>query len=116
MWDRYCRGINAIVFVIDSSDHDKLATSAAELHNLLSKPALDLIPLLVLANKRDMPKALTVDEVIEQMYLNYLESGAKRHSRLDSIKGREVSCYSISAKDNLNIEPIISWLVARAKR
>jgi len=103
MWDRYCRGVNAIVFVIDSSDHDKIATSATELHNLLSKPALDLIPLLVLANKRDVPKALTVDEVIEQI-------------RLDSIKGREVSCYSISAKDNVNIEPIISWLVARAKR
>jgi ADP-ribosylation factor-like protein 8 len=65
MWERYCRGVNAIVFVLDSADKDKFETAKNELHNLLLKPQLSNIPLLVLGNKNDLPEALTVEQVIE---------------------------------------------------
>src|SRR3989338_7711414 len=51
MWERYCRGVHAIVYVVDSADHEKFETSKKELHDLLSKPPLAEIPLLVLGNK-----------------------------------------------------------------
>jgi len=32
---------------------------------------------------------------------------------LKKIEGREVSCYSISAKENMNLEAVFKWLIAR---
>jgi hypothetical protein len=54
-------------FVIDAADHDKLDAARTELRNLLDKPQLAEIPVLVLGNKNDLPGALTVEEIIETM-------------------------------------------------
>ena len=32
---------------------------------------------------------------------------------LKKIEGREVSCYSISAKENMNLDAVFKWLIAR---
>ncbi|KAI9863742.1 MAG: hypothetical protein M1824_006339 [Vezdaea acicularis] len=121
MWERYCRGVNAIVydissyaddttdtmtdhgkrFIVDSADKDALPVAKEELHALLEKDALDGIPLLVLGNKTDLPEKLSVDELIEAMDLK-------------SITLREVSCYGISAKEETNLDAVLKWLVARA--
>ncbi|KAF9425678.1 ADP-ribosylation factor-like protein 8B [Podila epigama] len=100
MWERYCRGVNAIVFVIDAADHDKIDAARTELRNLLDKPLLATIPLLVLGNKNDLPGALTVDQIIEVMNLKQIAS-------------REVSCYSISAKNQVNIDITLQWLIKK---
>ncbi|KAF8984055.1 ADP-ribosylation factor-like protein 8B [Podila verticillata] len=102
MWERYCRGVNAIVFVIDAADHDKLDAARTELRNLLDKPQLANIPVLVLGNKNDLPGALTVDQIIEVM-------------NLKQIANREVSCYSISAKNQVNIDITLQWLTKKGK-
>ncbi|KAJ3034789.1 ADP-ribosylation factor-like protein 8B [Rhizophlyctis rosea] len=102
MWERYCRGVNAIVFVVDSADHAKLPAAKTELHTLLEKPQLANIPVLVLGNKNDLPNALSVEEVIEQLGLK-------------SITNREVACYSISAKNATNIDITMNWLIKNAK-
>ncbi len=34
--------------------------------------------------------------------------------RLDKITGREVSCYSISSKNQVNIDVTLRWLTARS--
>ena len=39
MWERYCRGVQAIVFVVDSADLDSLGAAKEELHTLLAKPS-----------------------------------------------------------------------------
>jgi ADP-ribosylation factor-like protein 8 len=67
MWERYCRGVNAIVFMVDAADLDKLEASRNELHSLLDKPQLVGIPVLVLGNKRDLPGALDETGLIERM-------------------------------------------------
>ena len=69
MWERYCRGVNAIVYVVDSADKEKFELSRKELHELLTKPPLAGIPLLVLGNKNDLPEAVSVDELIEAMFV-----------------------------------------------
>lgn len=64
MWERYCRGVDAIVyvasigklpstyyrtsFVVDAADHEKFDAAKKELQDLISKPPLAGIPLLVL--------------------------------------------------------------------
>ncbi|KAG0173337.1 ADP-ribosylation factor-like protein 8B [Apophysomyces sp. BC1034] len=65
MWERYCRGVNAIVFVVDAADHDKLDAAHNELKSLLEKPQLANIPVLVLGNKNDLSDALTAEQLID---------------------------------------------------
>jgi len=69
MWERYCRGVNAIVFIVDSADAEALPVAKDELHLLLEKPVLDGIPLLVLGNKSDIEERMSVDELIEALDL-----------------------------------------------
>lgn len=102
MWERYCRGVNAIVFVVDSADQAKLDTARNELRNLLDKPQLQGIPVLVLANKNDLSGALSAEKIID-------------HLQLDQVTTQEVSCYSISAKNQVNIDITLQWLIKHAR-
>ena len=69
MWERYCRGVQAIVYVIDAADHEGLEQAKQEFHDLLAKPSLASIPVLVLGNKNDLPGALPVEELIDRLDL-----------------------------------------------
>lgn len=101
MWERYCRSVNAIVFVIDSADSSKFEAAKTELKNLLDRPSLANIPVLVLGNKNDLPGALSVEEVIDVLDLK-------------SVTEREIACYSISAKNQVNIDITLQWLTKHA--
>ncbi|CAK5270246.1 unnamed protein product [Mycena citricolor] len=50
MWERYCHGVDAIVFVVDSADPEKFNTARFELHQLLGQPTLNAVPLLVVCS------------------------------------------------------------------
>ncbi|MBA0824466.1 hypothetical protein Goarm_021138 [Gossypium armourianum] len=67
MWERYCRAVSAIVYVVDAADPDNLSISRSELHDLLSKPSLSGIPLLLLGNKIDKPEALSKQALTDDM-------------------------------------------------
>ena len=67
MWERYCRGVNCIVFVLDASDITKLPQAKLELEALLEKPPLANIPILVLGNKNDLEGSLSVEELIKEL-------------------------------------------------
>jgi ADP-ribosylation factor-like protein 8 len=102
MWEKYCRGVSAVVFVVDASDITNLDASRQELSNLLEKQSLQGIPLLVLGNKNDLKGALSQPEIIEKL-------------ELSKIKDREVCCYSISAKNSVNIDKTLQWLIKYGK-
>eukprot|EP01106_Pelomyxa_sp_JSP_P013976 TRINITY_DN431_c0_g1_i4.p1 TRINITY_DN431_c0_g1~~TRINITY_DN431_c0_g1_i4.p1 ORF type:complete len:146 (-),score=41.38 TRINITY_DN431_c0_g1_i4:216-653(-) len=102
MWERYCRGVNVIVFVVDAADRDKFEAARKELHELLTRAALTSIPVLVLANKNDLAGAAGVDEIVAALALK-------------SIQGHEVCCYSISAKNKTNLDITFDWLIKHSK-
>ncbi|KAG6528489.1 hypothetical protein ZIOFF_010664 [Zingiber officinale] len=89
-------------YVVDAADRDNLSISKGELHDLLSKPSLTGIPLLVLGNKIDKPEALTKQSLTDAMGLK-------------SITDREVCCYMISCKNSTNIDSVIEWLVKHSR-
>ena len=103
MWERYCRGVNAIVFVVDAADISKLDTARNELRNLLEKPQMSGIPVLVLGNKNDLPDALNAEQLIDRL-------------GLATITTQEVSCYSISAKNQNNLDITLQWLIKHASK
>lgn len=54
-------------YVVDAADRDNLPTSRSELHDLLSKPSLSGIPLLVLGNKIDKPETMSKQGFTDEM-------------------------------------------------
>lgn len=127
MWERYCRGVNAIVYMVDAADSEKIEASRNELHNLLDKPQLSGIPVLVLGNKRDLPHALDENGLIERMYVYCKEklystsiiiNQSNAHiifRNLSAIQDREICCYSISCKEKDNIDITLQWLIAHSR-
>ncbi|KAG7262484.1 hypothetical protein CRUP_018670, partial [Coryphaenoides rupestris] len=95
-------GVNAIVYMVDAADREKVEASRNELHNLLEKPQLQGIPVLVLGNKRDLPNALDEKQLIEKM-------------NLFVIQDREICCYSVSCKEKDNIDITLQWLIQHSK-
>lgn len=103
MWERYCRGVQVIVFVIDAADQKLFTTAHKELQALLNKSTLAHVPLLVLLNKADLHNAVPPDQIIKQLDLN-------------SIKNRDVSYYSVSCKNIVNIDKTLEWIIKRAEK
>ena len=96
-WEKYCSTSDCIVFVVDAADKANIDVARNQLETLLSWPTVDGIPLLVLGNKNDLTNALSEGEIIDVL-------------NLKSIKDRKVGCFSISAKDMVNIDVALKWL------
>ncbi|KAH9208057.1 P-loop containing nucleoside triphosphate hydrolase protein, partial [Leptodontidium sp. 2 PMI_412] len=100
MWQRYCRGTDAIVFVIDSADAESFSVAKDELHLLLKDANLEGISLLVLCNKTDLEEKLSAREILEEL-------------EMKNLRGRSLACYEVSAKEAINLDLVLKWLVNR---
>lgn len=81
LWRHYYQSTNGMIFVIDSNDHDRLAPednvygwsgAKSELLRILTEEELQDIPLLIMANKQDLPNALSVEEITRRLGLDKL--------------------------------------------
>jgi GTPase SAR1 family protein len=68
-WKNYYDNTDGMVFVVDSSDEERLTECVEELKSLLAEEALCKVPLLVYANKQDLQFALEAEEVLEKLEL-----------------------------------------------
>lgn len=89
LWRHYYKGIQGLIFVINSNDHERLDSpdyfdhsSKGELHRLLKEDELRNCPLLIYANKQDLPNALNVSEISERLGINEI-----RTTRLVHVQG-----------------------------
>jgi GTPase SAR1 family protein len=73
LWKHYFASTNAIIYVVDSNDRERVSESAEELHKMMSDDQLSNTVLLVLANKQDLPQALTGNEVKDKLKLAKLK-------------------------------------------
>jgi ADP-ribosylation factor-like protein 8 len=72
------------------------------------------VPLLVLANKSDLPGAIGVDEMIRDMRL--AEIGGRVVSVSCLLRVRSLpQCYSTSNKTKHNLDIVLAWLTQRAQ-
>ena len=70
IWENYFENNDALIYVIDSSDNDRIEESGKELRNLLEENLLCGIPLLIFANKQDLNLSLSPEEIMNQLNLN----------------------------------------------
>mmetsp|Transcript_40111 Transcript_40111/g.65795 ORF Transcript_40111/g.65795 Transcript_40111/m.65795 type:complete len:186 (-) Transcript_40111:752-1309(-) len=77
LWKHYYENADAIIFVVDSNDRNRIDTETnsakAELDLLLEQPQLRDVPLLVFANKQDLKSALSAAELAHRLQLNRLK-------------------------------------------
>lgn len=69
LWQYYLKNTQALVFVVDSADRERLPEAKEELRMLMERPELVGGVLLVLANKQDMPHALPPEEIARKLKL-----------------------------------------------
>ncbi|ROT83323.1 hypothetical protein C7M84_023491 [Penaeus vannamei] len=63
LWRSYTRCTDGIVFVVDSVDIERLEEARCELHKTARLPENMQVPILVLANKQDLPGAKDPQEI-----------------------------------------------------
>ncbi|XP_010191746.1 PREDICTED: ADP-ribosylation factor-like protein 11, partial [Mesitornis unicolor] len=72
-WPDYLEDTNTLIFVLDSTDTDRLPEAAAALEEALSHPSMAGVPVLLLANKQEVPGALAPAELGERLCQEQLE-------------------------------------------
>lgn len=86
-WRCYFPNTNAIIFVVDSADVERLATAKKELHALLEEEELKNALLLVFANKQDCPGALSESEISEALSLTSIKNHTWHVRKTSATKG-----------------------------
>ncbi|KAK6754679.1 hypothetical protein RB195_013581 [Necator americanus] len=70
LWKYYFNNTEAVIFVVDSADRDRMEEARCELQALSDDPELRDAKFLVFANKQDLPNAMTSAEVIKALELH----------------------------------------------
>jgi len=69
LWRHYFQNTQGIIFVVDSSDRERIVEAREELHKMLSEEELRSAVLLVFANKQDLPNAASTAELANALQL-----------------------------------------------
>jgi small GTP-binding protein len=69
LWRYYYEGNQGLIFVVDSSDRERIDIAREELEKTLADDALRNVAVLVFANKQDLPNAMPVTKVCEALNL-----------------------------------------------
>mmetsp|Transcript_10209 Transcript_10209/g.13397 ORF Transcript_10209/g.13397 Transcript_10209/m.13397 type:complete len:186 (+) Transcript_10209:72-629(+) len=69
LWRHYFSNTDALIYVVDSSDRDRIDLARSTLEWLLSEYDLQNVHLLIYANKQDIPNSLTPAELAKVLGL-----------------------------------------------
>lgn len=86
-WRCYYTNTDAIIYVVDSVDKDRLATSKEELLAMLEEEELKDASLLVFANKQDMEGAMSAVDVSNALGLSMLKNRTWTIHKCSAITG-----------------------------
>ncbi|KAL5476144.1 hypothetical protein EMCRGX_G026055 [Ephydatia muelleri] len=73
LWRHYYSNTDALLFVVDSNDRERITECQDELERFLREDQLKGSILLILANKQDLPNAMSAQEISEKLGLNTLK-------------------------------------------
>jgi len=74
LWRHYFQSTQAVIFVVDSNDGERIAEAREELERMLAEDELRDASLLVLANKQDLPNAMNAAKITKELGLDSLRN------------------------------------------
>lgn len=72
LWRYFYEGKDAVIFVVDSQDRLRLMEVKDEIRKISDEDALAGLPMLIFANKQDLPMAASAAELVEILELKAL--------------------------------------------
>ncbi|NXF06340.1 AR13A protein, partial [Smithornis capensis] len=90
-WRSHYSRAHGLLFVLDSSDLERMEEARKVLSRVLSHPDISGKPLLLLANKQDETAALLPCEVIERLYLERLVNENRSPCRIEPCVAKRAS-------------------------
>lgn len=104
-WRHYYHQTTGIVFVVDSHDIERLPIARKELHGILREEELQNAVVLIIANKTDLPSAVSMEQLSQALDLNTL-----------SATGRVFHVQPASAAQNKGLKEGLFWLAKAMKQ
>jgi small GTP-binding protein len=97
LWKHYYQNTDGLIFVVDSNDKDRVEDAAEELKKMLNEDELKDCAVLVMANKQDLPGAMSPNEVTEKLGMSQL-------------KGRQWLVQGTSATTGQGLKEGLDWM------
>jgi len=105
LWDKYYAECHAVIYVVDSADRERIDESKEVFDRVIGSEHLIGVPLLVLANKQDIPDCMGVREV-KPIF----------NQSAHLIGRRDCMVMPVSALHGDGVDEGIEWLVECVKR
>lgn len=101
-WRCYYSNTDAIIYVVDSADKERMGISKDELFHMLREEELQDAILVVLANKQDIPGCMSLKEVHQAL-------------GLEALKNRTFQIFKTSATKGEGLDMAMEWLANALK-
>lgn len=108
LWKDYYQSVDAVVFLVDASDKERIEESKRELDTLLGDEEMRVVPIMCLGNKVDKPGALSEPQLRDALGLIYT-TGKDMHSPL-SPGTRPVEVFMCSIAERQGYAEGFRWL------
>lgn len=74
IWKFYIKNCEGLFYVVDSSDRERIDLARNELYSLLDFEDMKKIPVIIIANKQDIPTSMTLQEIERYMRLGEIKN------------------------------------------
>ncbi|EGD74229.1 hypothetical protein PTSG_06239 [Salpingoeca rosetta] len=105
LWHNYYREAHGIIYVIDSTDRERLQESKDVFDHVLMTRELEGVPILILCNKQEHPNAMTVQDIKQTLNQSAHKLGL-----------RDCKVQGVSAVSGENVRESVEWLASRMQR
>ena len=102
LWRHHLTGTQALIYVVDSNDRERVRKAAQELHKIMLDHAMRNACLLVYANKSDLPHALNKAQLKDEL-------------QLDQLGAREWHIQQSCATSGTGLWDGLKWLASNVK-
>ncbi|GFT07186.1 ADP-ribosylation factor-like protein 1 [Nephila pilipes] len=96
-WRNYFEKIDAVIFVVDSTDEFRMELTKHELYSVLENEELKEAIFVVLANKQDLYGALTAADVCKVL-------------GLEALKQKNINIFPTAVNAGEGLEEVMEWL------
>ncbi|KAI1289582.1 ADP-ribosylation factor 6 [Halotydeus destructor] len=104
LWRHYYTGTQALIFVVDSADRDRIDEARQELHRIVNDREMREVIILVFANKQDLPDAMKPQEIQDKLGLT-----------LTGLRQRNWYVQPCCASTGEGLHDGLSWLMTNNK-